>query len=374
MKNDKDLLYKIGLGLIPGLGPVNSKNIIAYLGSVKSVFFATEKDFLKIPGIAQKAAQKIIRNRDILKQAEEELLFVKKHNIHTYFYTEKDYPFFLKQCPDAPLALFSKGNIDLNNRKLLSVIGTRKATPYGKDICKKLINELAQRGHNPVIISGLAYGIDSCAHQAAIDAGLDTIAVLGHGLNRLYPAMHRELAKKIVNQGALFTEFRSNSEFKRQNFVQRNRIIAGLSQATIVIESAYKGGSLITAELANSYNREVFAFPGRIGDAVSEGCNKLIKTHRAVLLQSVDDIEYMLSWDKDNNKSVQKQLFVELNDEEQQLADILKKDQTVSTDEICRTTGMPIFKVSSLLLEMEFKGVVRTLPGKMYELTGSVNF
>jgi DNA processing protein len=368
--HDKDLIYKIAVGLIPGLGPVNSKNIISYLGSIEKLFTAKEKAFLNIPGIAEKAARSIIKNRNVLDRAEQELKFIEKHNISPLFYTDKAYPYYLKQCVDAPLLLYIKGTTDFQNRKIISVIGTRKATPYGKDICKQLIKELADKGHNPIIVSGLAYGIDSCAHQAAIDNGLDTIAVLGHGLDRMYPAQHRNLATKIIKQGGLLTEFMSDSEFKRQNFLQRNRIIAGMSQATIVIESAEKGGSLTTAEYANSYNREVFAVPGRLGDSFSKGCNFLIKTHRAALLQSVDDIEYLLNWEKEQ-AAKQQQIFVELDEEQKKITQVLQNSKTASADEICRHTGFPIYKVSSVLLDLEFKGIIRTLPGKMYELTGS---
>ena len=370
MQKNNDLLYKIALGLIPGLGPVNTKNIVSYLGSVQAVFEAGENDFMKIPGIAEKGAKQIIKNRNTLSEARKELEFIKKHNILPIFYTDKDYPFFLKQCSDAPLMIYLKGKIDFKNRKILSFIGTRKASPYGKELCRTIIRQLADKGHNPIIVSGLAYGIDACAHQAALDAGLDTIAVLGHGLDRMYPAQHRSLARKIIGRGALLTEFRSDSEFKRQNFLQRNRIIAGMSQATVVIESAAKGGSLTTAEYANSYNREVFALPGRIGDRYSEGCNRLIKTHRAVLLQSADDIEYLLNWEKEQDAK-QKQMFIELDDEQKKITQVLQNSKTASADEICRHTGFPIYKVSSVLLDLEFKGIIRTLPGKMYELTGS---
>jgi DNA processing protein len=374
MQKNNDLLYKIALGLIPGLGPVNTKNIVAYLGSVKAVFEAGENEFMKIPGIAEKGAKQIIKNRNTLPEARKELEFIQKHNILPLFYTDKDYPFFLKQCNDAPLLIYSKGNIRFKNRKILSFIGTRKASPYGKELCRTIIRQLADKGHNPIIVSGLAYGIDACAHQAALDAGLETVAVLGHGLDRMYPAQHRSLARKIISQGGLLTEFRSDSEFKRQNFLQRNRIIAGISQATVVIESAAKGGSLTTAEYANSYNREVFALPGRIGDKYSEGCNRLIKTHRAVLLQSADDIEYMLSWEGNEKEAVQREAFDVLSDDEKKLLKAMDYGETVSVDRICRSTAMPVYKVSAVLLDLEFKGLIRTLPGKMYELTGQIDF
>lgn len=370
MKNDKLLTYQMAAGLIPGLGPVNAKTIISYLGSVEALFTASEKDFLKIPGIAEKSARQIIKNRRIDDRVYEELEFVKKKNIRTLFYSDAEYPFFLKQCPDAPLLLYMKGKINFSGRKIISFIGTRKAGAYGKDLCRQIIRDLAQKGHNPIIVSGLAYGIDGCAHQAALENGLETAAVLGHGINQLYPAKHRNLAKDIIQQGVILTEFMSSDEFKRQNFIQRNRIIAGLSQATVVIESAAKGGSLTTAEYANSYNREVFALPGRIGDKYSEGCNHLIKTHRAALLQSADDIEYILNWEAPKEAVKQKQIFIELNDNEKKILSALKYGETAMVDQICRNTGMPVYQVSSILLDLEFKGLIRSLPGKMYELTG----
>lgn len=371
MRSDNDLTYKIALGLIPGLGPVNTKNIIAGLGSPRAVFEADKKQLLKIPGIAEKGAEMIIRHRNTLERAEKETDFIRKHNIHTLFYTDKEYPYFLKQCPDAPVLLYGKGSLNFNNRKILSIIGTRKAGTYGKEICRKLIEQLAEKGHNPVIVSGLAYGIDACAHKAALDAGLDTAAVLGHGLDRMYPAQHRQLAARIAKQGALLTEFMSDSAFKRQNFLQRNRIIAGISEATIVIESGRKGGSLTTAEYANSYSREVFAVPGRTDDKYSQGCNYLIKTHRAVLLESADDIEYLLSWEVDESKAVQQDIFQVLSDEEKKILQVLNFGETASVDYICRTSRLPVFRVSAILLDLEFKGLIRTLPGKMYEITGA---
>ncbi len=374
MTEDNKLEYKIAVGLIPGLGPVNAKNIIAHLGSVEKLFTCSKKELIAIPGIAEKSATQIIKNRHIEDRVYKEIEFIKKNKIKTLFYTDTEYPFFLKQCNDAPLLLYFKGNINFSGRKLISVVGTRKASAYGKDLCKEIIKELAEREHNPIIVSGLAYGVDICAHNAALDNGLETIAILGHGLNRLYPPQHRKKAIDIIQNGALITEFMSDAEFKRQNFLQRNRIIAGISQATIIIESARKGGSLTTAEYANSYNREVFALPGRIGDKYSEGCNYLIKTHRAVLLQSADDIEYLLNWEKPNRKTQQKEIFITLSKEEEKILSALKYGETTTIDKICRKTQMPVFSVSATLLDLEFKNLIRALPGKIYELTDPTNF
>ncbi len=367
MTDNNKLACQIAVGLIPGLGPVNAKNIISHLGSVERLFTCSAKELVAISGVAEKSARQIIQNRKIGSRVFKEIEFIKKNKIKPIFYTDKEYPYFLKQCNDAPLLLYIKGDIDFRNRKIISIVGTRKASAYGKEICKQLIKELADRGHNPIIVSGLAYGIDVCAHKAALENGLDTVAVLGHGLNKLYPNKHRNTAIEIIKKGALMSEFMTDSEFKRQNFLQRNRIIAGISQATIVIESAIKGGSLSTAENANSYNREVFALPGRIGDKYSEGCNYLIRTHRAVLLQSADDIEYLLNWEKVSEKAKQTEIFVELNENEQKILDTFKYGEKITIDEICRNTGMPVFQISAILLELEFKNLIRTLPGKAYE-------
>ena len=370
---DNLLKYKIALGLIPGLGPVTAKSVIAYTGSVEQVFSASKQELMKAPGIGEFTAKKIIEGRSFVKDAENEVRFLSKNKIKALFYLDKDYPFLLKQCPDAPLMIFVKGNIDLNKRKIISVVGTRNATIQGKEICNKLIKDLSESGHNPVIVSGLAYGIDICAHKAALKYGLDTIAVFAHGFDRVYPTVHKKIASEIKGHGSIITEFISGSKFERQNFLRRNRIIAGLSQATVVVESAKKGGSLVTADIANSYNREVFAVPGRLDDSYSEGTNWLIKTHKAVLLQTAADIEYILNWEQSKHKVNQKSLFIELSDDEKLIANILKKQDKPIIDDICKNTQLTMSKVSSLLLEMEFKGAVRSLPGKIYELTGSIN-
>ena len=370
---DDSLKYKIALGLIPGLGPVTAKSVIAYSGGVEKVFSASKQELMKAPGIGAYVASKIIEGRNNLTQAENEVRFLTKNNIKPLFYLDEDYPFLLKQCPDAPLIIFVKGELDLNKRKIISVVGTRNATLHGKEICNKLIKTLSESGHNPIIVSGLAYGIDICAHKAALKYGLDTIAVFAHGFDRVYPTAHKNIASSIKEKGAIITEFISGSKFERQNFLRRNRIIAGLSQATVVVESAKKGGSLVTADIANSYNREVFAVPGRLDDTYSEGTNWLIKTHKAVLLQTAADIEYILNWEQSKHKISQKSLFIELSEDEKLIANILQKQNKPIIDDICKNTLMTMSKVSSLLLEMEFKGAVRSLPGKIYELTGSIN-
>lgn len=368
-----DLKYKIALGLIPGVGPVTAKNLISYTGSIDTIFSESFQKLIKIPGIGEFTAKAIISNRDKVKEAEEEIDFISKHNIKTIFYLDEEFPSLLKQCIDAPLMLFYKGNINVNKKKSLSIVGTRNASLEGKENCEKLINDLTQNSHNPIIISGLAYGIDICAHKAALKNNLETIAVLGHGLDRIYPSAHASTASEIINKGAIITEFTSKVKFDRQNFLRRNRIIAGISQATVVVESAIKGGSLTTADIANSYDREVFTFPGRISDKYSQGCNMLIKRHKAYLIENAADVEYNLSWEHNKKEQTQqKSLFIELSEEEKSLIYILQNNKKPVIDFICKESKMTMNKVSSLLLELEFKGLVRCLPGKIYEAAGNI--
>jgi DNA processing protein len=265
--------------------------------------------------------------------------------------------------------LFSSGNIHLNKQKIISIVGTREVTSYGIDFCKQLIADLAPL--NPIIVSGFAYGVDIVAHKAAMDNHLQTIGVVAHGLNQIYPKSHKKYVSKMEENGGFMTEFWSTSNPEKENFVKRNRIVAGMCEATIVIESGEKGGSLITANFANDYNRDVFAVPGRISDKYSQGCNNLIKTQRANLLSSAADILYILNWDLDDptpKKGIQKQLFVALNPEEQQLYDYLLKNGKQPLDIIALECGFQVFKISSLLLNMELKGCIRPLPGKLFEV------
>jgi len=366
---DELLQYKIALGNVSGIGATNAKTLISYIGDIKAIFTEKKQNLLKIPGIGEITARKISQNSEILKLAETELEFILKNNIKTTFYLDKDYPYLLKQCPDAPLLLFYKGNIDLYNKKTLSIVGTRKITGEGKNNCNNLIEGLCNIGHNPVIISGLAYGVDICAHKAALKNNLPTFAVLGHGLDRIYPANHASTAAEIIENGAIISEFATFNSFERQNFLRRNRVIAGLSEATVVIESASKGGSLTTADMANSYDREVFTFPGRPSDKYSAGCNMLIKRHRAFLIENAKDIEYILSWEERSSKKViQQNLFVELTEDEKILIKILENNNKPVIDFICKQSKMTMNKVSATLLMLEFKNLVRVLPGKIYEL------
>jgi len=364
-----DRFYQLGLSFINGIGSMNAKKLLAYVGSVEGIFKEKKQNLLKIPGIGNQLADEI-ENKEIFKKVEEELKFIDKHQITTYFYLDKDYPQRLKQCEDSPILLFFKGTANLNHSKILSIVGTRKATQYGLENCKNLISDLVENGHKIIIVSGLAYGIDITAHKNALKLEQETVAVLGHGLNMLYPAAHKKIAKDIAKQGGLLTELPTSAVLDPGHFVKRNRIIAGLADATIVVESANKGGSLITAQIANSYNRDVFAYPGRIGDKYSEGCNHLIKTNQAALIESAADIEYLLGWEmKKKSEPVQSQLFVELSPEEELIINILREKGKTAIDELAIMVNMQVSKVSSILLKLEFSGTVISYPGKVYAST-----
>jgi len=365
---DNSLLSKIAVTLIPNVGPILARNLISYCGGVEEVFKAKQARLKRIPGIGEKTANEI-HQANVLGRAEEEIQFITKHKIQPLFYLDENYPARLKECYDSPLMLYYKGNADLNSMRVVGIVGTRSATDYGKSITEKIVEELASL--DVLIISGLAYGIDVCAHKAALEKGLKTAGVLGHGLHTLYPSVHRSVAQKMVSQGGLLTEFISNSDFNKENFPKRNRIIAGLVDALIVIETKKKGGAIITAEIANTYNREVFAVPGNVGAACSEGCNFLIRTNKAALLDDVNEFIEAMGWSLEKNSGKtpkQARLFENLDEDEQLLVDILKEEQKIRIDELSVKMNRPSGIIANSLLSLELKGIVKTLPGKVYEL------
>ena len=311
-----DLIYKIGISLIDNVGDVNAKKLIAYCGGAEAVFHERKSALLKIPGVGAVVADSVVK-QDVLGRAKQEAEFITKHSIDTHYFLDDSYPYRLKHCDDGPIMLYSKGLMNLNAPRTISIVGTRNITPYGKDICSSFVESLGS--YRPTIISGLAYGLDIHAHRESYRNNISTIGVLAHGLDRLYPALHKKDVQRMVENGGILTEFISGTNPDSQNFPKRNRIVAGISDATIVIESAKKGGSLITAEIANSYSRDVFAVPGPIGAKFSEGCNKLIKANKAHLLESVKDLEYIMGWSpQKTKKTIQKQLFVNLKPEKEQ--------------------------------------------------------
>jgi len=364
--NEEELFYLLALQKVELVGDIVAKKLLNHFGNAKEVFQSKASKLGSIDGIGSILIRNL-KDKSVFEKAEKELQFIKENHIDTLFYQDENYPDKLKHCIDGPVLLFSSGNIDFKNRKIISIVGTRQITSYGMECCKKLIADLAPL--NPIIVSGFAYGVDIVAHQAAMENNLQTIGVVAHGLNQIYPKVHTKYVAKMEENGGFLTDFWSSSNPDKENFVKRNRIVAGMSEATIVIESADKGGSLITANMAVDYNRDVFAFPGRATDKYSQGCNNLIKTQKANLLTSAADLIYMLNWDLDSEKSkpVQKQLFVELDNDEQKIYDYLLKSGKELLDIIALECEFPVYRISSMLLNMELKGVIRPLPGKLFE-------
>jgi DNA processing protein len=363
--NENELFYLLALQRVEGVGDIIAKKLLNHLGNAEAVFKAKPSQLAAIDGIGNVLLNNF-KDQSVFAKAEIELQFITSNSIAVSTFEDVDYPERLKHCFDSPLVLFSSGNIDLKNRKTISIVGTRQITSYGLEFCRKFIEDLAPL--NPVIVSGFAYGVDIVAHQLAMENNLQTIAVVAHGLNQIYPKPHKKFVPKMEENGGFITEFWSSSNPDKENFVRRNRIVAGMTEATIVIESADRGGSLITANLANEYNRDVFAVPGRVTDKYSQGCNTLIKTQKANVLTSAADLIYMLNWDIEKKvKSVQKQLFVALDDDEQKIYDYLLKTGKELLDVIALHCDFPIYKISGILLNMELKGVIRPLPGKLFE-------
>ena len=362
---EEEIVYKMALLLVPKIGTKTALALLDHYGSAKSVFDnSNRQDLCQIPQIGSATAGKIIA-KGSLKRAEQEWAFTQKYNIQVLSQEMPAYPKRLKNCYDAPFLLYHKGNANLNAAKIVAIVGTRKPTVQGKLFCERLIQELAP--YNPLIVSGLAYGIDITAHKQALELGLSNVGVVAHGLDRIYPHQHKKIAQKMVNCGGILTEFMSQTEPLPQHFPMRNRIIAGMADAVVVVETAARGGSMITAHIANEYNKDVFAVPGRLDDPVSKGCNHLIKTHRAALLESAADIAYILRWEK-QKAGAQKQLFTQLSREERLVVDLLVGEDSVHLDKIIKTTHISTSRLAALLLELEFKGIIRAIPGKNFRL------
>jgi DNA processing protein len=364
---ETELLYTLSLQHVPNVGDIIAKRLIQHCGSAEAVLKEKKQHLQKIDGIGSVILGDLF-NPHHLKEAEKEIEFIKANDIKVSYFKDDGYPEKLKHCIDGPILLFQSGAINLKQQRIISIVGARKITTNGIVFCEDLIEKLAI--YNPVIISGFAYGTDITAHKAAMKHQLQTIGCLAHGFNQIYPAVHKKYMVGIEKNGGFFTDFWSSDAFDKNNFLKRNRIIAGLSEATIVIESAEKGGSLVTADIANSYNRDVFAVPGRTTDLQSVGCNNLIKFQKAHMLTNPLDVPYILNWklQEDNKPAIQKQLFVELDDTEKVIYNYLKITDKQLLDVIAIECNMPIFKVASVLLNMELKGVVRPLPGKLFEV------
>ncbi len=364
---DSQLFHQLALTLVPNIGDVQAKILVNHFGNASSVFKAKKSELEKMEGIGEVRARSI-RDFDEFDLAEQEIKFIEKYAIKTLFLTDEHYPKRLLNCYDSPTLLFYKGAADLNASKIIAVVGTRSNTDYGKQFTEKLIKDLSEQ--NIVIVSGLAHGIDAIAHKAALKNSLSTVGVVGHGLDKVYPPENTNLAKDMVkSEGGILSEFFSGTKPDKHNFPLRNRVVAGLSDATVVIETNIKGGSMITAKLADAYNRDVFAVPGRTTDKASSGCNHLIKYNKAILLTDADELLDVLGWkEKKKEKKQQKELFIELSAEEKQIVQILQEKELVHIDEINLQSGLTSSTAAAAILNLELQNVITSLPGKMYKL------
>lgn len=367
---DHFLLYALALTKLPNIGPIVGKKLIAYCGGPEAVFREKKHLLEKVPGVGKTIA-KALKEGNVLQRAEQEMDFIQKNQIQVHDYLSESYPNRLKHCEDAPILLFSRGNINFNPSKILAIVGTRNPTGYGKKICEGIIKDLAYHHPDILIVSGMAYGIDICAHKSAHQNKLQTIGVMAHGLDRVYPSIHRSFSQKMEENGGLCTEFFSQSKPDRENFPKRNRIVAGIADATLVIESNVNGGSMITANLAVSYHRDVLAIPGNITASTSQGPNQLIKTNRASLVESAEDIEKLMLWDRikpKDTKPIQAALFHNLSEKEQTIMDLLKAKGELPFNQLSFLGNLKPSEVSYELLQLELKGLISSKPGNIYTL------
>lgn len=361
-----ELLYRIALTQTDQIGCRFARLLLQDLGSAKAIFKAPPKQLRSIDGIGEKKASLFSGKLD-MKRLHNEIAFINKHEIQPLFITDDGYPDKLRECDDAPIMLYYKGTTPLENRKMVAVVGSRENTDYGARMVEELIEGLKQE--DIVIVSGLAFGIDVIAHRKALQAGLPTIGVIAHGLDTIYPSQHKHIAREMVKDGGLLTEYTSNTNPEKYNFPMRNRIVAGLSDVTIVVETAKKGGAMITAKLATSYNRDVAAFPGRVVDKKSDGCNYLIRTNIAQLITGADDLLEWMNWKSDGaKKAVQRKLFSHLTDDEMKIAAILEDSEGMHIDEVLLKSNFTSAQLSSFLLTMELSGSVKALPGKRFRM------
>lgn len=361
-------IYKIAFSSLRGMTRRLGEDILARIGDEKTFFTIPERQLSAVMGCSNRLFAESYRSA-LLEKARQEAVFIDNNSVKTLYFTENDYPARLNECDDAPLMLYGLGDCDLNSAHMLSIVGTRHATPYGTDFVIRLVEDLAKKIDNLVIVSGLAYGIDVVAHRAALHCGVPTVAVLAHGLNTIYPAAHRNIAADIVHHGgALVTEYASTDAIHRGNFIARNRIVAAISDCTIVAESAAKGGALITARLASGYCRDVFALPGRTSDRYSAGCNRLIATNTAALVESADDVIAAMRWTPRPQEGTQTEMFVMLSPEEEAVISYLSTNGEGQVNSMCVQLDIPIARLMALLIDMEFKGLILSFPGGKYRI------
>ncbi|WP_461533269.1 DNA-processing protein DprA [Sinomicrobium sp.] len=376
MKTLPDLLYILALQYARGVGDIMAKKLISRCGGARAIFEEKPRNLLGINGVGMRIVESI-RRKENLKAAEREMKFLEDQDIGYSYFEQDDYPERLKHCVDSPILLFRSGNADLNHKRVISIVGTRNITSYGKRFCEQFVADLAS--FDPAVVSGFAYGVDITAHKAAMDCGLQTVGCLAHGLNQIYPKAHKPYMSGVESRGGFVTDFWSSSAPERENFLKRNRIIAGLSEATVVIESAAKGGALVTAGIAHSYQREIFAVPGRTDDRYSEGCNHLIRSQKAHILTSAEDLVYHLGWHREpllarqeasGKQGRQVSLFPQLDSDEQKVYTFLSEHGREMLDIIALHCKTPVHRISSILIALEMKGLVRPMPGKLFEAVG----
>ncbi len=366
MNENQEALYKIALSKIPGVGGVIARNLVSYCGGAEAVFRSKKQKLMKVPGVGEQLASNVI-DPEVLRASERELHAIKNEDIKCIFYLDDEYPEKLRQYPQSPVILYTRGSMNLNPDRSVAIVGTRKPTPYGKAKCEQIISELAS--YSPLILSGLAYGVDITAHRAALRYHLPTIGVMGSGFGYIYPRAHYSVAKHMMAEGGLVTEFGYDTGPDRENFPSRNRIVAGLADAIVVIESARSGGSMITAAFADAYHKDVLALPGRAGDVASEGCNYLIKTHKAHMIENGQDLADLLRWSNGKpERPVQRLLFADLSDTEQLVMGLIGSDREMDIDLLALQSKLQMSELASVLLSLEFKGIVRSLPGKRYSI------
>ncbi|MBR4130058.1 MAG: DNA-processing protein DprA [Bacteroidaceae bacterium] len=371
---EQETLYLMALTQVPSLSLTNLHLLIDELGSASAIY-ENRKDLKQVlPSASKKFLDGMGNFCNFLARAEEELEFCRKGKIECLGINDEAYPERLRGCSDAPVLLYYRGTTNLNSRHIVSMVGTRQITNYGKDLCRSFVQDLKRLCPDAIVVSGLAYGVDVNCHQAALEEGLETVGVLAHGLDQIYPRLHRETAKQMVSQGGLLTELMSGTPIDKRFFVQRNRIVAGISDAVIVVESATKGGSLITADIALSYDRQVWAFPGRIFDSHSSGCNKLIFSNCATLLTGAEDFCLAMGWTDDIqhkkqlSEGIQQELFADFSEEEQIVLKALAKDDSKQINVLSVETNIPVGQLSSLLFSLEMKGAVQMLVGGKYKI------
>jgi len=364
--DNEELFYQLALTFVPGIGAKTGRLLLERFGTATDVFKTPLKELKNADGIGE-IKVKGFKEPEVLRKAGHELDFVMRHDIQVLL-TGTNYPKRLSNCSDAPLLLFYTGNANLDAAKIIAIVGTRKNTDYGHKLCEELVEGLRSL-ENVLIVSGLALGIDAIAHKKCVQLGIPTVGVLGHGLDKIYPYNHKSLADQMIENGGLLAEFPSETLPDRNNFPMRNRIVAGLSDVTVVVESHVSGGALITARMASGYNRDVAAFPGRVNDTRSAGCNELIRANVAAMITKAEDLVDMMNWNKEGKpKAVQKQLFINLSPNEQRIVDVLQTKDSLHADELFHHTGLQSSMLAATLLQLEMQGLIKSLPGKHYRM------